>query len=422
MKSTLNQKDRDILFKSQYADLNFGTYSDDYVQALLYDTNDNLIETSVVESSDYTIEDGSVKLKTGTIIRKMGYDRGRYRIKYNFLRKKAGSYETVLVDSNNQIYNGPYHVMENGHIMKGADHVHGAERLFLKENKYLIQEVSPSRNEVRVIPQNIDDKKYIDDLFYSGKKRKKEKVDFSVNFVTANPGVGSETLKDSVELKSSEDLPQSYVGSLIYLNKAFIKEKIFPQPEPDPSTIPENETVGDIQARFYISNTDGTILKGGNLSSINTIWNDFKDATDDTINTVKSQQQNYNNVTYMIRKYSAPIFQKDGGEIELKSISTKPAENLPVKYTWTISGQDFTRKGYLDNPIAAGNDDAYIVEAGSGNVSYQTESANGSSIKVRWNSSTTFINVQLKIESKLANNNDVSSTVFVPYTINVEKN
>ena len=42
-----------------------------------------------------------IKLKTGTILRKLGYDRGRYIVKYNFLRKIAGSYENILVDENN---------------------------------------------------------------------------------------------------------------------------------------------------------------------------------------------------------------------------------------------------------------------------------------------------------------------------------
>ena len=131
MKSTLNQKDRDILFKNQFVDLNFGINSDDYIQAFLYDANDNLIETSIVESSDYSIEDGSVKLKSGTIIRKMGFDRGRYKIKYNFLRKRAGSYETILVNSENKIYNGEFNVDDLGKISDP-----NGNQLFLKENSF----------------------------------------------------------------------------------------------------------------------------------------------------------------------------------------------------------------------------------------------------------------------------------------------
>ena len=40
-----------------------------------------------------------MKLKTGTILRKMGYDRGRFVVKYNFLRRMAGSHETLLVNN-----------------------------------------------------------------------------------------------------------------------------------------------------------------------------------------------------------------------------------------------------------------------------------------------------------------------------------
>ena len=38
----------------------------------------------------------------------MGYDRGRYVVKYNFLRKVAGSYENILVDENNTRYKNTY--------------------------------------------------------------------------------------------------------------------------------------------------------------------------------------------------------------------------------------------------------------------------------------------------------------------------
>jgi hypothetical protein len=415
MKSSLNQKDREILFKNQYTDLGFGTHSDDYVQALLYDTNDNLIETSIVESSDYSIEDGSVKLKTGTIIRKLGFDRGRYKIKYNFLRKKAGSFETILVDGSNQVYDGPFHVMENGYIMKGEEHVDGAERLYLKENKYIVQEVSPTRNEVRIIGQNIDDKKYIDDLFYSGKQRKKENVNFNVKFVTANPGGSGETLKDSQVLQASSDVPQSYVGGLIYLNNAFIEDTIFPEPEPDPSTVPEGETVGDIQARWIVSDTSQTRITGGNLNAINTSWNEFKDSD------VQELKNSYERGSRRI-PFPTPIFTSPS-EIKLKSISTLPSEGGLVKYTWTLSGRDFRsdRRGSFQNNIGPGTDDISIVEAGVGQTQYVVESTNGSEISVRFNSGNMEASVTLRIEAKLANGDDVVSEVYLPNSLRTKK-
>jgi len=410
MKSTLNQKDKEILLNNTTTDLGFGTNSQDYVQALLYDTNDNLIETSVVESSDYSIEDGSVKLKTGTIIRKMGFDRGRYRVKYNFLRKRAGSYETILVNNENKIYNGEFNVDDLGKISDP-----NGNQLFLKENKYLIHEISPTRNEVRIIPQNIDDKKYIDDLFYSGKQRKKEKVDVNVKFTTANPGGSIETLKDTVELQSSTELPQSYVGGLIYLNNAFIEDKIFPEPEPDPSTVPEGETVGDIQARWIVSDTSQTRITGGNLNAINTSWEEFKDSD------IQELKNTYERGSRQI-PFPTPIFTSPS-EIKLKSISTLPSQGGLVKYTWTLSGRDFRsdERGSFQNNIGPGTDDIYIVEAGVGQTQYVVESTNGSEISVRFNSGNMEASVTLQIEAKLANGDDVVSEVYLPNSLRTKK-
>ena len=72
----------------------------------------------------------------------MGYDRGRFVVKYNFLRQVAGSYENVALDENNNI----------------TEYVEGETRL--KEYKYFIHEISPSRQEVRLAVQNINDEQY----------------------------------------------------------------------------------------------------------------------------------------------------------------------------------------------------------------------------------------------------------------------
>ena len=81
---------------------------------------------------------------------------------YNFLRKIAGSYENVLISENGTIHSGSYHVMPNGTIMTGATHEESTSKpLTLKEYKYFVHEISPSRREVRLAPQRINDSKYI---------------------------------------------------------------------------------------------------------------------------------------------------------------------------------------------------------------------------------------------------------------------
>ena len=443
MRSALNQKDTEILFKNQTVNLDFGSSKDDYVEVFLYDTNDNLLETNIVEESDYRIDSDGVKLKTGTILRKMGFDRGRYRVKYNFLRKTAGSYETVLVDGDNKIYNGPFHVMDNGNIMKGAEHTDGAERLLLKENKYLVQEISPTRNEVRIISQNIDDEKYKNDLFFSGKQRRKERVDLNLRFINRNSTTDESELEKSVVLRASSDVPQSYLGGLIYLNDAFIEEKIFPEPPLDPSITPEEEVVGDIQARWIFSDTSLTTIRDGTPSTINNtlskMWLDFSkeeegiatvsflggnttEVATHPFKTTSSERRLYYEKdrgktsnrrlrASIASKYQTPVFEK--GRIKLKSVSTKPSETSLVKYTWTLTGIDFTKQDSYDGTISP--DEALITE--SGGVRYQTESTNGSEIEVQLKGNNTDIAVTLEIESKLANGNDVSSILYIPNVI-----
>ena len=147
MASRLNERDLELIQTNKTIDLTSKQYgyiggeftknTNDYVEVLIYDVNENLIESGIVDSSDYLYDsDTGIKLNSGTILRKMGYDRGRYIVKYNFLRKVAGSYETVLIDNNGALWDGPYHQMANGTIMSGAEHSSASKTLFLKHFKF----------------------------------------------------------------------------------------------------------------------------------------------------------------------------------------------------------------------------------------------------------------------------------------------
>ena len=177
MESKLNIKDLEVLQTSRtisptdtayaYVGGEFTTNPNDYVEVLIYDTNDTFLESSVVDDTDYRLDsNGNLSLNTGTILRKMGYDRGRYVVKYNFLRKLAGSPETLLVDSTNSIYNGEFTLQEDGTIV-GED----GQKLIIKENKYFIQEISPSRSEIRLVPDKIQDLRYRNDFYQIGTQK-----------------------------------------------------------------------------------------------------------------------------------------------------------------------------------------------------------------------------------------------------------
>ena len=88
----LNEKDRELVEIKNPVDLSSQKYrylggeflenEDDYIEILIYDINENFLESAVVNLEEYTRDDdGNIRLKTGTILRKLGYDRGKFTIK-----------------------------------------------------------------------------------------------------------------------------------------------------------------------------------------------------------------------------------------------------------------------------------------------------------------------------------------------------
>ena len=295
MSSRLNQKDLDLINVSgQTMDLasqefayiggEFTKNPNDYVEALIFDTNETFLESGVVEKTDYTYDGGTVKLNTGTILRRMGYDRGRYVVRYNFLRKVAGSYETVLVDKNNQIYNGSFHRTNDGKIMSGVEPTDSSFELFLKENKYFVHQISPSRREIRLAPQSITDKKYKDDFYHAQKEFKKITIPDTVEFVAEN----NELKADSKTLKVTGNtrLNAQMVGGFVSVDNAFIIEYLPPpgdqtQPGEAPQTEVDSSTV---QARFIISDNSAAQYKSGDTNLVG-LFERFKGLSDSELPT-----------------------------------------------------------------------------------------------------------------------------------------
>lgn len=139
----------------------------DYVEVLVHDMEENLLESNIVNFDEIENDNYTIKLKTGTILRRLGYDRGKFIVKYNFLRQTAGSYETMLVDTNGEIYTGEFDPNNPADVNRIDND------LFLKENKYLIHSISPDRTEIRLLPQNIANEKYLRDFYNLSKTYKK---------------------------------------------------------------------------------------------------------------------------------------------------------------------------------------------------------------------------------------------------------
>jgi|TARA_Y100001963_G_scaffold158601_1_gene258822 hypothetical protein len=233
--SRLNQKDLQILqtgldidFNSpeySYLDGAFGENPNDYIEVLIHDEQENFLESGIVEKENYEIRPLGVKLKTGTILRKFGYDRGRYVVKYNFFRKTAGSYENLLVDENQIPFSGESNINEQ----TGKITDENGRELFIKENKYLIHEISPSRTELRLTAQNIRGRQYVSEFFNLQRGKKVISSMLGNEFVRDPaqffvPEGGTEELTNTNKIKLSIPTTTNMVGGYIYFNNAYVGE------------------------------------------------------------------------------------------------------------------------------------------------------------------------------------------------------
>ena len=231
----LNEKDLSLLSEGKttsmqgagwaYLGGKFTENPNDYIQVSIYDTNENFLESSVVGLDDYLYEDDKLKLKTGTILRKMGYDRGRYVVKYNFFRRLAGSYQNILVDSNNNRYFGDYSVDDETGIIRDVD----GKRVHLKEYKYYIHEISPSRREVRLAPQRISDSEYIEDFYELQTELKRIESNGTIRFVGDTNDKGDSLQMEYVDVDTGTRDPFKNFPTQI-ANGQLVLHNVFSQP------------------------------------------------------------------------------------------------------------------------------------------------------------------------------------------------
>ena len=379
--SRFNEQDGELLLTGKKIDLLSNEYAylggeflsnpNDYIEVLIYDTNENFLESSVVNSSDYLREtDGTLQLKTGTILRRLGYDRGKFTVKYNFLRTVAGTNENLVVDSEGNVDTEFNPENPNQVVTIGVSK-------FLRENKYYIHEISPSRKEIRLAPQKIADEKYLRDFYDAQKNIKRVRAadtggDIEFKGTDKN---NSTTIKFS---DSESDFLPLMAGGVLTIPNAFITQ-FSPVPLPTaPGEIPADfETEGDMRARFFLDrdNSVGEVIQGAGRTSVGdkffgTPYAKFANSGTGFANDVGVAT--YGNISGMSYAYegngSIPLdFQRmetfyrlvegsnfdpivfgfegddDGNTtrasiVILRSNSTLPNLEIPTTYTWTVTG------------------------------------------------------------------------------------
>ena len=473
--SRLNKIDSDLLYAGANIDLSSAEHAylggeftenpNDYIEVLIYDTNETFLESAVVDSGDYIYDEGEgIKLKTGTILRKLGYDRGRYVVKYNFLRKVAGSYENVLVDINNERYTGDFDPSNP------TDRARIGKSLFIKEYKYLIHEISPTRKEVRLIPLNIKDEKYLRDFYniqHINKRVKSSGIQglSGLNFKDDDNGHG-QSYQLEVEDSTAQFL-QQMVGGTITLPDVFIVDQY--QRPPPPGWIspdaPTDELYSqeNLQALFYISNYDTALLEDGSAEGIRSpfgaIYERFTGITDDIIPAAMDKSgvysatgwhwestgfvdnivtrkvddsetintgQNFADIKSLSHGIFNPPAYKPEGEIIIKSVSrlmgaagseADETENPSINYTWEITGWDNDDPSDTNTWEQLVADEDVIIhrdssQEGEGFTITEMNSTNGSQIRITLNSWDMHIGIKLTIKEDIT-----TSTLHLPCCI-----
>ena len=177
----LKKEGMEILGASGQLFPSFGNHIEDYIKFDVYDLADTYIKSGI--SEDFENDGHNINLKPGNDLRKVGFTRGDYKVKYFFYRRLAGADEVVLTktvgDTSGIVHSGDpkltgipmgdFYVDDDGKVFQGngppADGSPPSE-LDVKEYKFLIDEISADKKEVRLSTLSINLDKYKDE-FYS---------------------------------------------------------------------------------------------------------------------------------------------------------------------------------------------------------------------------------------------------------------
>jgi len=174
----LKKEGMGILGESGHLFPTFGNHVEDFVKFCIYDLNDTYIKSGI--SEDFENDGNTIKLKPGNDLRRAGFTRGDYKIKYFFYRRLAGADEIVLTktvgDESGVVHSGNpqltgipmglFYVDEDGKVFQGETPPVDTppSELDVKEYKFFIDKISADKKEVRLAPQSINLNKYKDEF------------------------------------------------------------------------------------------------------------------------------------------------------------------------------------------------------------------------------------------------------------------
>ena len=241
---------------------------------------------------------------------------------------------------------------------------------------------SPSRNEIRIVPQKLKDKKYINSFINLQSKNNDYTFRDTIRLFDKPTDTNLAVSSTTAYISQNELLRPNMEGGVLYINNAFIERVIPPTPPPSEGNLFEEiDTVGSdplvVASRFVILEETTNYFASGE-KDFNFLYNHFtnngteKNITIDSplpklenffitrdprnptrqINTDKTIKDVFrasantkggtDNVLASVAKFNRPPSENQPTILTLGSVSSRP-QNVAFEYEWTIFGFDRNR-------------------------------------------------------------------------------
>jgi len=179
MASQLSTRDKRLLNAYQQKKVGLEPYEDglwgeqenrDFAFFELFDENRNLIQFKNLPLSNFNVVNTDIHFYPGNHIRSLGYQSGKFVVRYTFLRKMAGDENSVLVHTSDRVDTkvgdvytdvSRVYLRDDGIIFATTEDEYNtspdtAEQLGIEDLKYQVDAVSSDRTEVRLKAKKIN--------------------------------------------------------------------------------------------------------------------------------------------------------------------------------------------------------------------------------------------------------------------------
>ena len=228
----------------------FGRFPTDFIEYYVYDSDDNFIVSKIKKSG---AKSDLVQINPGKDLRECGLIAGKYKVVYNFLRQRGGKPRVFFVDENGELWNGDIR-QEGEKYFKSAEldltNPTTREEVFIFDDTYMVHQISPSRQEVRIIPKTSDISEYnngfaslnfkefrynplLTDIAGDGKIDKADPFKFTSTLENADGGFKEEMVGGFIEIQNA--FITGYEETVSYKevpNPSYVASQ--PQSEPTP--------------------------------------------------------------------------------------------------------------------------------------------------------------------------------------------